>query len=453
MNRIEKAILKNLIGNEEYSRRVLPFVQDTYFHEQEEALVFRQIKDFILTYNNLPSYEALNIGIGRLDKVSAQVVNDSEVLLAELKGDTEKTENAWLIDSTEKFCQEKAIYNAVSKSIEILDPSYKGNKTKAAIPGILSDALGVCFDTNVGHDYLEDSSLRFEFYHRTEERVPFDLAALNRITKGGLPKKTLTVIMAETGKGKSLVMCHMATANLIMGKNVLYITAEMAEERIAERIDANLLNVPLDDLVILSKEMYDKKVEKAKSKTIGKLIIKEYPTATASSVHIKTLLNELLLKKNFKPDIIYLDYLNIFASARYKLGNAVNTYSYIKGIAEEFRGIAVEFGVPVVTATQVNREGFGSTDIDLTNTSESIGLPATADFMIGLISTEDLEKKGQILMAKLKHRDSDPLKDRRFLLGIDRSKMRLYDIEAAAQSGLVNSGQEEKSSKFGGLKV
>lgn len=454
LDRLEKSILKSLITNEDYSRRALPFLKEEYFHEAGEAIIFQQIRSLILAYNSLPTYEALTISIGRLEKVSADAVKDAEALVAELKASDEKPDTQWLIDNTEKFCQEKAVFNAVSESIGILDPSYSGKKTKAVIPEILSQALAVSFDRNVGHDFLDDAGARFDFYHKVEARIPFDLKVLNRITKGGVSKKTLMVILAPTGIGKSLVMCHMAAANLAMGKNVLYITAEMAEEKIAERIDANLLNVSLDDLPNIPKDMYNKRMDRLKKMTGGKLIIKEYPTATASAAHFKTLLNELMLKKNFRPDIIYIDYINICISSRYKLGNSVNTYSYVKAIAEEFRGLAVEYDVPVITATQVNRQGFNSTDVDLTNTSESIGLPATADFMIALISTEDLEKKGMIMMKKLKHRDSDPLKDRTFLVGIDRSKMRLFDVEDSVQDTLVKPEQvEETKSKFNGIQV
>jgi archaellum biogenesis ATPase FlaH len=375
----------------------------------------------------------------------------------------QKTDNSWLIDKTEKFCQEKAIYNAVLNSISILDGKDKTND-KGAIPKILSDALAVSFDNSVGHDYLEDSDGRYEFYHRTEERIPFDLDYFNKITKGGLPKKTLNIALAGTGVGKSLFMCHVAAGAMSQGKNVLYITMEMAEEKIAERIDANLLNVSIDDLMQLPKDLYDKKVKRVKEMTTGKLIIKEYPTASASAVHFRTLLNELNLKKSFVPDIIFIDYLNICCSSRIKAGANINSYTYVKSIAEELRGLAVEFGVPIVSATQTTRSGFTSSDPGLEDTSESFGLPATADLMFALISSEELEALGQIMVKQLKNRYSDPSKFKRFVLGVDRSKMKLYDVEQDAQSGLADAGHNPtqrppqqngnfKKKDFGGFKV
>jgi len=372
-----------------------------------------------------------------------EVKNASEVLNAVEQIKEEKSEQQWLIDKTEKFCQEKAIYNAVLESIGILDVNSKSTKDKGAIPKILSDALAVSFDSHVGHDYLADSDARYEFYHRTEKKIPFDLDFMNKITKGGIPAKTLNVFLAGTGVGKSLFMCHVASACLVQGYNVLYITMEMAEEKIAERIDANLLNVTLDDLSNLPKDVYDKKVEKVRKNTVGKLIIKEYPTALASTTHFRTLLNELLLKKSFRPDIIFIDYLNICCSARVKPGSNINSYTYIKAIAEEIRGLAVEFKVPIVSATQTTRSGYSSTDVELTDTSESFGLPATADFMAALISTEELEALNQIMVKQLKNRYNDPTSNKRFVLGIDRAKMRLYDVEQSAQDDILDSGQQK----------
>jgi archaellum biogenesis ATPase FlaH len=444
MKRLETTILKNLTQNEEYARKVLPFLNDEYFTERSEKLVFQHIKEFILKYNAVPTLEALHININNLSGVKEEEVKSaSEVLNAVEQIKEEKSEQQWLIDKTEKFCQEKAIYNAVLESIGILDVNSKSTKDKGAIPKILSDALAVSFDSHVGHDYLADSDARYEFYHRTEKKIPFDLEFMNKITKGGIPAKTLNVFLAGTGVGKSLFMCHVASACLVQGYNVLYITMEMAEEKIAERIDANLLNVTLDDLSNLPKDVYDKKVEKVRKNTVGKLIIKEYPTALASTTHFRTLLNELLLKKSFRPDIIFIDYLNICCSARVKPGSNINSYTYIKAIAEEIRGLAVEFKVPIVSATQTTRSGFSSTDVELTDTSESFGLPATADFMAALISTEELEALNQIMVKQLKNRYNDPTSNKRFVLGIDRAKMRLYDVEQSAQDDILDSGQQK----------
>ena len=363
----------------------------------------------------------------------------------------------WLIDKTEKFCQEKAIYNAVRNSITILEGKDKTND-KGSIPKLLSDALAVSFDNSIGHDYLENSDERYEFYHRKEERIPFDLEFFNKITKGGLPAKTLNIALAGTGVGKSLFMCHVAAGCMSQGKNVLYITLEMAEEKIAERIDANLLNVSIDNLMELPKDIYDKKVKRVKEMTTGKLIIKEYPTASASAIHFRTLLNELNLKRNFVPDIIFIDYLNICCSSRIKAGANVNSYTYVKSIAEELRGLAVEFGVPIVSATQTTRSGYTNSDPGLEDTSESFGLPATADLMFALISSEELEALNQIMVKQLKNRYSDPTTHKRFVLGIDRSKMKLYDVEQDAQMGIADAGQqyvpqEKPKNKFGGFKV
>ena len=384
-----------------------------------------------INVNNLPNLKDEEVK-GAIDVIES---------INEIK--EEKSEQQWLLDKTEKFCQEKAIYNAVLESIGILDQNSKSTKDKGAIPQILSDALAVSFDSHVGHDYLSDSDARFDFYHKTEKKIPFDLDFMNKITKGGIPAKTLNIFLAGTGVGKSLFMCHVASACLVQGFNVLYITMEMAEEKIAERIDANLLNVTLDDLSSLPKDMYDRKIEKIRRTTTGKLIIKEYPTALASTTHFRTLLNELMLKKSFRPDIIFIDYLNICCSARVKPGSNINSYTYIKAIAEEIRGLAVEYNLPIVSATQTTRSGYSSTDVELTDTSESFGLPATADFMAALISTEELEALNQIMVKQLKNRYNDPTSNKRFVLGIDRGKMRLYDVEQSAQDDIQDSGQKK----------
>lgn len=462
--RLEQTILRNLIHNEDYLRKVLPFLKDEYFSDRAEKAIFKEITDFTNEYNNPPTTEALELSLKEKRNLTNDEVEKCETALKELETPpAEKTEIQWLIDKTEKFCQEKAIYNAVLGSISILDGKDKA-QDKGAIPKILSDALAVSFDSSVGHDYLEDYDERYDFYHRKEERIPFDLEYFNKITKGGLPAKTLNIALAGTGVGKSLFMCHVAAGCMTQGKNVLYITMEMAEEKIAERIDANLLNVSIDDLMQLPKDMYDKKVKRVKEMTTGKLIIKEYPTASASSIHFRTLLNELNLKRNFVPDIIFIDYLNICCSARIKAGANVNSYTYVKAIAEELRGLAVEFGVPIVSATQTTRSGFTSSDPGLEDTSESFGLPATADLMFALISSEEMEALNQIMVKQLKNRYSDPTTHKRFVLGIDRSKMRLYDVEQDAQYGIADSGKQDKplntfgtrefpKNKFGGLKV
>ena len=464
--KLEQTILRNLITNEDYLRKSLPFLKDEYFTDRSEKAIFNEIISFTNTYNSTPSIEALTLAIKEKRNFTNDEVEKCETYLQEIEQFTkteQKTDNNWLIDKTEKFCQEKAIYNAVLNSISILDGKDKTND-KGAIPKILSDALAVSFDNSVGHDYLEDSDGRYEYYHRTEERIPFDLEYFNKITKGGLPKKTLNIALAGTGVGKSLFMCHVAAGAMSQGKNVLYITMEMAEEKIAERIDANLLNVSIDDLMQLPKDLYDRKVKRVKEMTTGKLIIKEYPTASASAVHFRTLLNELNLKKNFVPDIIFIDYLNICCSSRIKAGANINSYTYVKSIAEELRGLAVEFGVPIVSATQTTRSGFTSSDPGLEDTSESFGLPATADLMFALISSEELEALGQIMVKQLKNRYSDPTAHKRFVLGVDRSKMKLYDVEQDAQSGIADAGHNPtqrppqqngnfKKKDFGGFKV
>ena len=447
--RLEQTILKNLIYNEEYLRKVLPFIKEDYFPDRTDRAIFIEISKFTESYNSPPTIEALELAVKERRNLTDDEVEKCETSLQEIvKSKEEVSKIDWLVDKTEKFCQEKAIYNAVLGSISILDGKDK-TQDKGSIPKLLSDALAISFDSSVGHDYLENSDERYEFYHRHEERIPFDLEFFNKITKGGLPNKTLNIALAGTGVGKSLFMCHVAAGAMVQGKNVLYITMEMSEEKIAERIDANLLNVTVDDLVNLPKDMYDKKIERLREKTVGKLIIKEYPTASASSVHFRTLLNELNLKKSFVPDIIFIDYLNICCSARIKAGANVNSYTYVKAIAEELRGLAVEFGVPIVSATQTTRSGFSSSDPGLEDTSESFGLPATADLMFALISSEELEEMGQIMVKQLKNRYNDPTYFKRFTLGIDRSKMRLFDVEQSGQDGITDSGQDKPLNTFG----
>ena len=455
---LEKTILKSLLRNENYCRKVIPFLKSEYFSNEDKVL-FEQINDFILKYNKRPTADALEIEINSLVKITEEEVKACKSALTSFDESKEETSEEWLIDKTETFCQEKAIYQAMMLSIEIMNGQ---NKTlgKGSIPHVLTEALSVSFDPNIGHDFFQDVEKRYDFYHRVEERIPFDLEFFNKITKGGLPKKTLNIILAGTGVGKSLAMCHFAAANLTIGKNVLYITMEMAEERIAERIDANLLNTAVDDLEKMPKDLYERKVASLKNKTNGKLIIKEYPTASASSQHFRTLLNELRLKKSFEPDIIYIDYLNICSSARMKAGPNVNSYTFIKAIAEELRGLAVEFDVPIISATQTTRGGYSNSDVGLEDTSESFGLPATADFMFALISTEQLEDLGQIMVKQLKNRYNDPTTNKRFVIGVDRPKMKLYDAEASAQNDIADSGQiqmpsktNDKRDKFKGIKV
>jgi len=442
--KLEQTILKNLIYNEDYLRKVLPFLKEDYFTDRTDRTIFNEISSFTDAYNSTPTIEAVVLAVKERRNLTADEVERCETTLKEIeqtKGEESKIQ--WLVDKTEQFCQEKAIYNAVLGSISILDGKDKTHE-KGQIPKILSDALAVSFDNSVGHDYLENSEERYEFYHRKEERIPFDLDFFNRITKGGLPTKTLNIALAGTGVGKSLFMCHCAAGAMSQGRNVLYITMEMAEEKIAERIDANLLNVTIDDLVNLPKDMYDKKIAKLREKVVGKLIIKEYPTASASVTHFRTLLNELNLKKSFVPDIIFVDYLNICCSSRIKAGSNINSYTYVKSIAEELRGLAVECGVPIVSATQTTRSGFTSSDPGLEDTSESFGLPATADLMFALISSEELEELGQIMVKQLKNRYNDPTMYKRFTLGVDRAKMRLYDVEQSGQDGLADAGITDK---------
>ena len=436
---LEVTILNNLISNEEFTRKVLPFLKSDYFTVRSYKIIFAEIHEYITNYNALPSLNALSIECQERTDLTEDQFKDIMEVLSGLSN--EKAELDWIIDSTEKWCQERAIYLSLMESVKIADGQDE-KRDKGAIPQILSDALGVSFDQNVGHDYLQNYEERYDFYHQKEEKIPFDLEFFNKITKGGLPNKTLNVALAGTGVGKSLFMCHVTSSCLLQGKNVLYITMEMAEEKIAERIDANLLNVPIQKLHDLPRAMYENKISALSKKTQGKLIIKEYPTASAHVGHFKALLNELELKRNIKPDIIFIDYLNICASQRYK-GSIVNSYTYVKAIAEELRGLAVETNVPLVTATQTTRSGFGSSDVDLTDTSESFGLPATADLMFALISTEELEEQNQIMVKQLKNRYYDPTLNKRFCLGIDRSKMRLYDVDEA-QKDLVDAGVEDK---------
>ena len=441
MERIELTILRNLIFNEEYSRKVIPFIEPDYFEERKEKVIFEEITSFIVKYDSAITIEALNIEVENRTDLTDTELNEIREINRSL--DDSPVDYQWLTDTTEKWCRDRAIYLALMESIQLADGK-DDKKGRDAIPSILSDALAVSFDNNIGHDYLLNYEERYEYYHKKEDKIEFDLEYFNKITKGGLPNKTLNIALAGTGVGKSLFMCHHASSVLLQGRNVLYITMEMAEEKIAERIDANLLNVPIQDLTDLPKPMFDKKVTNLSKKTQGQLIIKEYPTASAHSGHFKTLLNELALKKSFRPDIIFVDYLNICASSRYKANSGVNSYSYIKAIAEELRGLAVEANVPIVSATQTTRSGFASSDVDLTDTSESFGLPATADLMFALISTEELEELNQIMVKQLKNRYNDPTIFKRFIIGIDRSKMRLYDVEQKAQDDILDSGQEEE---------
>ena len=458
MSKVENLVIKNLLLDEEYVRKAMPFIKAEYFSDLLEKNLYNVINKYFTDYSALPTKEALEIEVGQLGNISDEQHRQTIQYIRDI--DDEKSEYDWILDTTEKWCKERAIYLALMESIKIAEGNDEKRAT-GAIPSILSDALAVSFDNHIGHDYLQDYEERYEFYHQTEEKIPFDLEFFNRITKGGLPNKTLNIALAGTGVGKSLFMCHVASSILLQSKNVLYITLEMAEEKIAERIDANLLSVDIQQLDQLPKMMFDSKVNKIAKKTQGQLIIKEYPTASASVGHFRALLNDLALKKAFKPDIIFIDYLNICASSRYsKLGN-VNSYSYIKAIAEELRGLAVEANVPIVSATQTTRSGYGSSDVDLTDTSESFGLPATADLMFALISTEELEEINQIMVKQLKNRYNDPTLNKRFVVGIDRAKMRLYDVEQSAQNDIVDANQDidiqslkgDISKKFAKLKV
>jgi replicative DNA helicase len=440
-SRIENTILASLFFKEEYTRKVLPFIKEEYFGNRVEQLLFGEVFKFVEKYNNLPTKDAILIELN-----SRRDINEEELQhLKDYIVGVENTESdeQWLLETTEKFCKDRAVHNAVLSGIKILDNKDK-KQTPEAIPHILSEALAVSFDKSVGHDYIEDAEARFKYYHTKEKRYQFDLDYMNRITKGGVPSKTLNIALAGTGVGKSLFMCHVASSVLLQNKNVLYITLEMAEERIAERIDANLLNINIQEISDLPKSMFESKVTNLSKKTQGTLIIKEYPTASAHAGHFRSLLNELALKKSFRPDIIFIDYLNICASSRYRAGGNVNSYTTVKAIAEELRGLAVEANVPIVSATQTTRSGYGSSDVELTDTSESFGLPATADLMFALISTEELEELGQILVKQLKNRYNDINIYKRFVIGIDRAKMRLYDCEQSAQDDILDNTREEE---------
>ena len=434
MQRIETIILSNLVRNEEFTRKVLPFLKRDYFQERSEQIVFDIMEDYFVKYNGAPSKEALIITLD--EKKLAQPDIDSCVeLIQGVYEDDSENDLQWLVDQSEFFCKDRSIYNAILESIQIIDGKSQDKDTHA-LPKLLSDALSVSFDTNIGHDYLNDAEERYDFYHRKEIRIPFDLEYMNKITNGGVPSKTLNIVMAGTGVGKSLFMCHHAANCLTQGKNVLYITCEMAEERIAERIDANIMNISIDDMKLLSKKVYARKLFEATQNIQGRLMIKEYPTATANVNHFRHLLEEMKIKKSFIPDIIFVDYLNICASARFKQGNSINSYTLVKAIAEELRGLAVEQNVPIFSATQTNRQGFSNTDVGLEDTSESFGLPATADFMFAIISTEELDEQNHVIVKQLKNRYNDLAANKKFIIGIDRSKMKLYDVEESVQDGI-----------------
>jgi replicative DNA helicase len=441
MDKVEILVLRNLLHNEEYVRKVIPFIKSEYFEDTNQKVVFEEILKFVQEYNQPATKEVLCIEVEKRQDINDASFKEITQMVSYL--DDEPTEFNWLVDTTEKWCRDRAIYLALMESIHIADGKDE-KKNRDSIPSILSDALAVSFDTHIGHDYLLDYEQRYESYHKKEEKIEFDLEYFNKITKGGIPNKTLNIALAGTGVGKSLFMCHVASSVLLQGRNVLYITLEMAEERIAERIDANLLNVPIQDIAELPKQMFENKVTNLAKKTQGTLIIKEYPTASAHAGHFKSLLNELALKKSFRPDIIFIDYLNICASSRYRGNSNINSYTFVKSIAEELRGLAVEFNVPIVSATQTTRSGYGSSDVELTDTSESFGLPATADLMFALISTEELEGLGQILVKQLKNRYNDPTIHKRFVIGIDRAKMRLYDCEQSAQQDILDNGKDEE---------
>ena len=448
--RLEQTILSNLIHNEDFARTAIPFIKDEYFQDGIEKVIFQTILNYTNQYSVNPTIEALSIDVQKKSLNEEQFKQAVEDLSGIEKTDTDLQ---WLLDQTEQWCKDKAIYNAILNGIHIIEGKDR-EQTPDALPGILSEALSVSFDTNIGHDYMEQSEDRYEFYHTKEEKIPFDLDFFNRITKGGMPNKTLNIALAGTGVGKSLFMCHVAAATLMQGKNVLYITLEMAEEKIAERIDANLMNITMDDMHDLPRHMYENKFEKIQKKTQGKLIVKEYPTASAHTGHFRSLLNELNLKKDFMPDLVFIDYLNICASSRFRAGANVNSYTYIKAIAEELRGLAVEYDLPIMSATQTTRTGFVSTDIGLEDTSESFGLPATADFMFALISSEELESLNQMLVKQLKNRYADPTANKKFIIGVDRAKMKLYDVAQTAQEDLVDTGQEEEAiDRFADFKV
>ena len=442
MTRIETLILSNLVTNEAFTRKTLPFIKKEYFQERSEQIVFGLVEEYFVTYNDAPTREALVIILD--DNASAQPEIDAcTELIGEIFQPTEENNLDWLVDQCEEFCQDRSIYNAILESIQIIDGKSK-DKDNHALPKLLSDALAVSFDMSIGHDYLNDAEERYEFYHQKESKIPFDLEYMNRVTNGGITSKTLNVVMAGTGIGKSLFMCHHAANCLSQGKSVLYVTCEMSEERIAERIDANFMDISMDDMKVLSKQVYAKKLFDATKNIKGKLIIKEYPTATANANHFRHLLEELKIKKSFIPDIIFIDYLNICASSRFKRGNSINSYTLVKSIAEELRGLAVEQNVPVFTATQTNRAGFSNSDVGLEDTSESFGLPATADFMFAIIATDELDEQNQVMVKQLKNRYNDHAVNRKFVLGIDRSKMKLYDIDESEQQNIMNGNNAVK---------
>ena len=454
--RVPLTILKNLIHNETYTRQVIPFIEPDYFEERSDRIVFEEVAKFLNEYDKTPTKEVLHIEVEKRVDVTEDEYKTIEQLISAL--DTEVSESKWLLDTTEEWCKQRAIYLALIKSIQIADGQDEHKKPEA-IPAILSDALAVGFDQHVGHDYIDDSEDRYAYYHRVENKIPFDLEYFNKITSGGISDKTLNIALAGTGVGKSLFMCHVASSCLVQGKNVLYITLEMAEEKIAERIDANLLNTNIRDIAELPQTTFHKKIDKLAAKTTGKLIIKEYPTASAHCGHFRALLQELKLKKSFVPDIIFVDYLNICASSRYRSAVNVNSYSYVKAIAEELRGLAVEASIPICSATQTTRSGFASSDPNLTDTSESFGLPATADLMFALVSTEDMEELDQIMVKQLKNRYNDPTINKRFVVGIDRAKMRLYDCEQSAQTDILDTAEtveytksDESKAKFDDFK-
>jgi replicative DNA helicase len=454
--RVPLTILNNLIHDEEYTRKVIPFIEEDYFEDRSDKIVFEEISTFLKAYDSLPSKEVLQIEVGKRTDLTQDEFQSTEQLIDALG--KHEYEQEWVYDTTEAWCKERAIYNALMESIKIAD-GQDDKKNRDAIPSILSDALAVGFDQHVGHDYIDDAEDRYAYYHKIENKIPFDLEYFNKITSGGLSDKTLNIALAGTGVGKSLFMCHVASSCLVQGKNVLYITLEMAEEKIAERIDANLLNTNIRDIAELPQTTFHKKIDKIAAKTTGKLIIKEYPTASAHCGHFRALLQELKLKKSFSPDIIFVDYLNICASSRYRSAVNVNSYSYVKAIAEELRGLAVEASIPICSATQTTRSGFASSDPNLTDTSESFGLPATADLMFALVSTEDMEELDQIMVKQLKNRYNDPTINKRFVVGIDRAKMRLYDCEQSAQTDILDTGEtveytksEESKAKFDDFK-
>jgi replicative DNA helicase len=444
-DKIELVILRSLLHRPDFTRRAQPFLKEEYFHDNCEKRLFKTISEFIEKYSNAPTREALNIILNSQEGLSQGEYDDCIKLVDGLAAETDPPDEQWLVDQTEKFCKDKAVYNAIMESIELLDEKKAKGRSKNAIPEILTKALSVSFDEHIGHDFIEDSAERYDFYHRVEKKTSFDLDYFNKITNGGVPDKTLNVCLAGTGVGKSLFMCHHAANCLTQSKNVLYITCEMAEERIAERIDANLMDISLDELKKLPLEIYSKRLAKVTAGITGKLLIKEYPTASANVNHFRHLLDELRLKKNFKPDVVFIDYLNICASSRFKANGNVNSYTYVKAIAEELRGLAVEIGVPIFTATQTNRSGFSNTDVELTDTSESFGLPATADFMFALISTEQLDELGQVMVKQLKNRYNDVATHRKFVIGIDRSKMKLYDVEEADQQLIQDNNTNQNN--------